>query len=471
MHNGVRYLTVNGNYVYQFSNDLTTTANGVSASWMVTLADGTTQSTYCGNRRRLSEGRRLSTENELDVSACGGGGQETYIVRFTSDNPDPAVYEALMAMMRAQRFADQTGNTGEFEDLAGTGNGLAGVTELRNSQNQPVHICGRPQLRSAEQIVLLAPNLPPNPPPPAPPGLQFTVLGSTGAFTQSLNHNKDYHVTYDGGYIVDGDTITWTRANPASGLPGCADAENPLIYPLSDVSTFHYGGVVDAALSHSIRLEGLPTNSDFHACVKKVAESTYSYRPDLVMHLQYEPPSLPPPPADPPTPPPPQTPPRLPPSPVPPPQAPPPSPRPPPTPPPEPPGSPPASPPPPLPSPPPRPPSPPSPPPSPPYRPPPSPPPPFRANLRVVLSYGSIFSVFMLGSLLLVFSYLRRGIVVRQKDVTRIVDETPPPPDALAETVVAPAEVEEATVFQPAMRTVKLGKGVQWKLEKQSLLD
>lgn len=69
------------------------------------------------------------------------------------------------------------------------------------------------------------------------------------------------------------------------------------------------------------------------------------------------------------------------------------------------------------------------------------------------------------------FSYLRRGIVVRQKDVTRIVDETPPPPDALAETVVAPAEVEEATVFQPAMRTVKLGKGVQWKLEKQSLLD
>lgn len=463
--NGVKYLKVNGLYTYMFNSDtVSTTIGGVGTFWPAVLYDGTQTTAGC------TSGRRLSTENEMDMSACGGNGQETYLARFTSDSSDPAVYQALMAMMRAQRFADQTGNTGEFEDLAGTGNGLSGITELRNSQNEPVHICGRPQLRSAQQAIFLAPNAPPTPPPPAPPGLPFTVIGSTGAFTQNINHNKDYMVTYDGGYIVDGDVLVWTRATPASGLPGCADAENSLMYPLSDVSTFHYGGAVGATLSHSIRLEGLPTGSDFHACIKKLGQSVYNYRPDLVMHLQYEPPSLPPPPVDPPSPPPPRTPPMLPPSPKPPPQTPPPSPRPPPSPPPDPPGGPPGTPPPPPPSRPPRPPSPPSPPPSPPHPPPPSPPPPFQANLRVFFSYGSVLSVTVLGTALLTFSYLRRGIVVRQKDLSRIIQENPLP-DGGSNVEEPP---EDPVIFKPALTPVLLGKKAgSWaerKQEKASLL-
>ena len=182
---------------------------------------------------------------------------------------------------------------------------------------------------------------------------------------------------------------------------------------------------------HSVNLEGLPGNREFHACLMRSGESTYAYRPDLVLEVDFEPPSdaaaawraalaasalatsriatatkaaaadataltLPasgvasPPPQPPPTPPP--------------------SPSP---------------------SPPPRPPSPPSPPPSPPHYPSPNSPPPTRQNYRVFVGYGGVLSVMVIASALLPLTYLRRG-TPRQKDVTRVIEETPSPEEAVA---------------------------------------
>ena len=118
----------------------------------------------------------------MDVSGCGTAGRESYMVSLTVDTPSAAIYATMLNTMRAQVFADQTGNTGDFEDLPGTGTGLAGVTELRSAQGDPVYICGRPQVQVATQIIVPAPSSPPNPPPPAPPTLPFTVTGTLGAF-------------------------------------------------------------------------------------------------------------------------------------------------------------------------------------------------------------------------------------------------------------------------------------------------
>ena len=482
---GTNYVLVNGIHAYQFSGDSSgTTANGVSGFWPALKSDGSKAATFCGNSGRRLAARKLVEETEVAMSGCGEEGQESYMATLEVATTDMSVYNAILATMRAQKFADETGNTGEFEDLPGTGTGLSGVTELRNSRNQPVHICGRPSVRLAYQEITPAPNMPPQSPPPSPPSLPFTVLGPTGAFTQQLKHQVDYLVTYDGGYMVEGDVLIWTRAVPVSGLPGCSDAENQIYYPTTDVRHFHYGGVLNAGLAHSIRLEGLidPISStDFHACIKKFGSAIYDYRPDLLMIVGFDPPSSPPPPGEPPSLPPPGPPPGSPPKPHPPPSNPPPSPFPPPSPPPSPPLRPPPPPVSPLPSPPPKEPSPPGQPPRPPLRPSPSPPPPFRANLRVFFSYGSIMSVLLISTGLLCFSYIRRGVVVKQIDVERIVERTPAPMEAVVteeEDGGNARERDDPVIFQPALTTVKLGsaeRGVgarraQSRVEKQSLL-
>ena len=461
VHDDVRYLTVDGGYVYQFAGDADgTTANGVGEFWTVMSSDGTDMTSFCAGRR-LSARRKL-VESQVDVSGCGASGRETYMAQLEVQTTDAAVYAAILNTMRAQIFADQTGNDGDFEDLAGSGTGLTGVTQLRNANNEPVYICGRPQVQVATQLIYAAPSTPPSPPPPAPPGTPFTVVGTTGAFTATVNHNKDYWIHFDGGYLAPGDIVVWTHALPLSGLPGCADAANPLLYPLADVTAFHYGGAIDAAMFHSVRLEGSSSNHQFHACIKKVADTIYSYRNDLVLETSFEPPSAPPPPLSPPHSPSPSSPPQVPPPPKPPPQTPPPSPHPPPGSPPAPPASPPAPPPSPSPSPPPRPPSPPSPPPSPPRLPPPLPPPPVLQNYRVFVGYGSILSVLVIASVLMPLTYLRRGIVLKQKDVIRVIEETPAPDEAVYPGLPPEAPDEPPPLFQPALVSVPLGAG-GWK--------
>ena len=255
-----------------------------------------------------------------------------------------------------------------------------------------MYICGRPVLRSAEQVVLPAPSPPPMHPPPSPPGAIFTVLGATGAFTMNVNHNKDIHVTYDGGYLAPGDIVIWTRAQ-RMGLPGCANAEDTSLYPIGDVTTYHYGGILDATGMHSLRLEGVldPTpHVEFHACIKKGSSTTYLYRPDLVIKVVFEPPSAPPPPSPPPPSPPP-------------------------------PGEPPA---------PPSPPQPPGPPPSPGLPPAPPSPPSVRRNVRPFFSFGAVSVVLIFGSGLMIAVYLRRGIVLAQESVENIIKDTTAPIDA-----------------------------------------
>jgi len=81
-----------------------------------------------------------------------------------------------------------------------------------------------------------------------------------------------------------------------------------------------------------------------------------------------------------------------------------------------------------------------------------------------------VLSVTVLGTALLTFSYLRRGIVVRQKDLSRIIQETPLP-DGGSNVEEPP---EDPVIFKPALTPVLLGeKAGSWaerKQEKASLL-
>jgi len=404
---GVRYLKINNNFVYQYSQDATNTALGVSTFWMLMSSTGAQMTSWC------LAGRRLLEEREVDTHKCGAAGMETYIVSVVLDTPNRASYDTLIVSMEAQRVADETGDIHLLDALPS--HGLHGTTEIRDSSGSPVYICGRPTLRSAERLVTPAPKMPPSPPPPAPPGLTHTVTGSIGANVLYVNNGKDYWITYDGGYLSAGDTLIWTRAVPFSGLPGCAQAGDPLLYPTADPSTFHYGGVLDAGIMHSIRLEGVVGNVEFHACVKLSGTAIFNYRPDLVAFTNFEPPSAPPPP---------------------------------------------------------------SPPPSPPHSPPPDPPPPIRHNVRQYFSYGSTMAVLILAVGLMASVYLRRGIELEQKDVERVIKETP----VEEEIARGPYNEPQGVTVQPALVSVPLGRdgwggsdaranrSVRKRDERQSLL-
>jgi hypothetical protein len=87
-------------------------------------------------------------------------------------------------------------------------------------------------------------------------------------------------------------------------------------------------------------------------------------------------------------------------------------------------------------------------------------------------------SVLLIASGLLCFSYIRRGIVVKQIDVERIVERTPAPMEAAVAEEEDGGNVRERddppVIFQPALTTIKLGSvdgGVgARRAEKQSLL-
>lgn len=431
--NGIKYVKANGQYLYMFSSDTgPTTMLGASGTWPVVRSDGSKDVLPCTS----NSGRRLAEIHEVDTSHCGSSvGMETYMITLTLSTQSRVQFDALVNSMESQRVADETGDTTALNMLPGPG--LFGTTELRNANNNPVYICGRPTLRTSEQTVIPAPSTPPASPPPSPPGVTFTVLGPTPtAFTLNLNHNVDYWVTYDGGELQVGDEVIWTRATPLSGLlPGCATAANTLLYPTGDVTTFHYGGPLDASVMHSIRLEGLVGNVEFHACIKKSGTTTYNYRPDLVIFIGFEPPSAPPPPLEPP---PPSAPPHSPPSPRVPPSPPPPSPPPPPPPPggpPPPPGKPPGPPPPNAPPPPPRPPSPPSPPPSPPKYPSPKAPVAAQYNVRHYVAYVSLFAVVLL-PVVMSGIYLQRAGTLKNSILNR---------DQVKEALASTGEQETAT--------------------------
>jgi len=89
--------------------------------------------------------------------------------------------------------------------------------------------------------------------------------------------------------------------------------------------------------------------------------------------------------------------------------------------------------------------------------------------------------VLLISTGLLCFSYIRRGVVVKQIDVERIVERTPAPMEAVGteeEDGGNARERDDPVIFQPALTTVKLGsaeRGVgarraQSRVEKQSLL-
>ena len=87
--------------------------------------------------------------------------------------------------------------------------------------------------------------------------------------------------------------------------------------------------------------------------------------------------------------------------------------------------------------------------------------------------------------MLLCFSYLRRGVIVKQSDVERIVERIPAPREA-AEIVAKEEEGreggegggggEDVVIFSPAVTTVKLGSGLSGSRrvgthERESLLS
>ena len=97
--------------------------------------------------------------------------------------------------------------------------------------------------------------------------------------------------------------------------------------------------------------------------------------------------------------------------------------------------------------------------------------------MRIYFSYGSVVTVVVLFSALVCFSYVRRGVVVMQKDVERVVEETPAPSDVAPAAMVASMEENieaPSQIFKPALVSVKLGKEdlkrAQRHVEKQSLL-
>lgn len=329
---GVSYVKVGGQFVYQYTGDASPLdATGASFTWLLINDDGTSNGVPCldtattatlGQTEGAEESelvsthrRRLLVEQEVDTSHCTNVlfSTTTYIVSLTLETASRAEYDALIVVMEAMRVAEETGDTTAVNSLPGGGTALYGVTELSDATGTPVFICGRPVLRSAERIVLLAPSQPPShppsPPPPTPP-----------------------------------------------------------------------------------------------------------------------PPFPPPPPSNPPDPP-----------------SPPPSPPPP--------------------SSPPQPPSPPSNPPAPPAPPPPSAPPPVELNLRLYFSFGSVWVALFVASFLMAVAYLRRGIVLSQESVERVILETPKVEEEVGKVGVETASGAAGSVGLPsAMVMVPLGK------ERQSLL-
>lgn len=181
VENGLSYVKIGGKYVYQDSNDDSSTSHsGVSMFWLLISESGVAVGSPCeepsslvpvGKRSR----RNLLAERDVDASRCATepGGMVTYMSILTLDTPTRASYDALIVVIEAMRVAEDTGDMTILNNLPGTGHGLYGVTELADASGAPVYICGRPALHWAVQEILLAPSqppsTPPSPPPPTPP--------------------------------------------------------------------------------------------------------------------------------------------------------------------------------------------------------------------------------------------------------------------------------------------------------------
>lgn len=99
--------------------------------------------------------------------------------------------------------------------------------------------------------------------------------------------------------------------------------------------------------------------------------------------------------------------------------------------------------------------------------------------MRQYLSYGSLVGVLVLAGLVLPFTYIQRGIVLTQKSVVRVVEETPPPelPEADEQPDGSkfgyqepPARAPPQLTIEPALVTIPLGGKWQKRQERQSLL-
>ncbi len=134
--------------------------------------------------------RRLVTESEIDTSRCGNE-TEQFIATMELHTTDPAVFEAILATAQAQHHADETGSTGEFDELGGDGStALSGITELSSDASASVYLCGPLTIRAAHEIITLAPSTPPSAPPPSAPTLEIDIgdlnPGAYGSLEQLL---------------------------------------------------------------------------------------------------------------------------------------------------------------------------------------------------------------------------------------------------------------------------------------------